>query len=302
MRDLVTAELVRPIAPGEYEGDLYQAMSPFLRFLDSDPEIKQHASMGLGSRRAGRGRAEAGTVFEIHGEKLGRVIGDELVARGLARPAERGRWFEVESRTASAFMAHLAAALGSLPDVDMDPITDDPVHLTPFSERPGGTVQTRLALAGDLRLAVLERVLPGPTDAVSVAELVTFREKHGDTLSSFRRTIESQILDLALVDDSDIRAAKLELFTEQVADDLKGLEAEMRARKWPRLVFGALCGVVSAAIPVAASAATGALPVAAAGVPSLAGAIYSAHAAMGSHKDFLQHPLAYAALARERLA
>jgi hypothetical protein len=300
MRDLVAEGLVRPVVPGDYEFELYDAMTPFFRFIDTDPEILQRAAMGLGSTPAGRGKQEPGTVFEIHGEKLGREIGDQLVARGLARRGEEPAWFEVESRTASAFMAHLTATLGALEDIEMDPITDDMSHLAPFWG--GRDEHPSLSLAGDLRLSVLERVLPGPTESVPVAELVKFRNKHGERLSSFRRTIESEILDLALVDDGDIRAAKLRLFHEQLEDDIKGLEASMRARRWPRLVFGALCGVVSAAIPVAASAVTGALPIAAAGIPSLAAAIYSAREAAGSRKDFLRHPLAYAALARGQLS
>lgn len=68
------------------------------------------------------------------------------------------------------------------------------------------------------------------------------------------------------------------------------------------LVFGTLCGVLSAAIRVGAALATGAIPAAAAGAPGLASAVYSARQAMRGGDDFENAPLAYAALARKRLA
>ena len=48
--------------------------------------------------------------------------------------------------------------------------------------------------------------------------------------------------------------------------------------------------------------ATGAIPAAAAGAPGLASAVYAARQAMRRGEDFENAPLAYAALARKRLA
>jgi hypothetical protein len=131
--------------------------------------------------------------------------------------------------------------------------------------------------------------------------LAEFKEQHGQLLRSFRKRLESQVLDLALVTDESIRNAKLRLFKEELADELQEIEGRMRGRRWPRLVFGTLCGVVGAAIPVGTAAATGAVPLAAAGLPGLAKAAYEAFGAVNSRKDFLREPLAYAALVRERL-
>ena len=302
MRDLVRAELVRPIVPERFDSRLGAAMGPFLNFVDSDAEIAARAKAGFGSGQATRGGSKPGTVMHIHRGKFGIVLGRQLIDRGLARPAGDGRrpreWLEVESRTASAFMAHLAATLGSFEDVDMDPITDSLSSLEPFA--PTAPAEP-LALAAELRMGVLEGVLPGPEEDLSVAALVDFKERHGEHLGRFRRHVENHVLDLATIPDADVREAKRRLFMDELADEIAEIQVRMQP-KWTKLVFGTLCGVLGAAIPVGAALATGALPVAGAALPGLMNAVYSAQAAVRRSGDTGRHPLAYAALARERFA
>jgi Family of unknown function (DUF6236) len=302
MRDLVEADLVRPIVPEEYDSRLGRAMGPFLDFVDSDPEIAARAKAGFGSQPATRGGSEPGTVVRIHQGKFGYVLAGRLQERRLARPAGDGRrrreWLEVESRTASAYMAYLSATLGSLEDVEMDPITDTLASLQPFAPTEAADP---LALAAELRMGVLEAVLPGPADDISVADLVSFKERYGDLLSRFRRHIEERLLDVALVPDAGAREAKLGFLKAELEDELGEIQGKMRPR-WPQLVFGTLCSVVGAAIPVGAALATGALPVAGAALPGLMNAVYTAQAAVRSSGETGRHPLAYAALAREHLA
>lgn len=302
MRDLVEADLVRPIVPEAFDKRLGGAIAPFLDYVDSDPEIAARAKAGFGSRQATRGGSEPGTTIHIHRGKFGIILAGRLRERGLARAAGDGRrrrdWLEVESRTARAYMAYLAATLGSLEDVEMDPITDTLPSLTPFASAEAADP---LALAAELRMGVLEAVLPGPEDDMSVTALVDFKERHGDLLARFRRHIELHLLDLAVIPDAQVREAKRRLLTDELTDELAEVQARMRPQ-WPRLVFGTLCNVLGAAIPVGAALATGALPVAGAALPGLMNAVYSAQAAVRSSGETQRHPLAYAALARERLA
>ena len=299
MRDLVHARLVEPIVPGEFDIELGGAMAPFFSFVDSDPEISARAKAGFGSTTASRGATESGTVMHIHHDKFGFRVEEGLRQRGLARTAGGGgEWLEVESRTAAAFMAFLAAALGRFEQVAMDPITDSLASLSPFAPAP---VADPLALAAELRMGVLEAVLPGPTDEITVHDLVAFKERHGDLLGRFRRHIETQLLDLAVIPNKQLREARLALVRDELADQLDEVQSRMRPR-WPRLVFGTLCSLVGAAIPFGAAVATGALPVAGAALPGLVGAVYSAQEAIRSPTETRRHPLAYAALARERLA
>jgi hypothetical protein len=303
MGDLLRAGLVRPIVPEDYAYPLESAMEPFLAFVDADPEIARRARAGFGSGTASRGAAEPGTLVEIHRGKFGRGVVTGLVDRQLARPPdagdERTEWLEVESRTAAAFMAHLAAALGSLPRVDMDPITDGLAPLVPFASA-AGAAEDPLALAAELRMGVLESVLPGPAEGVPVPDLIRFKERHGELLRGFRRRIEGELIDLALVPDAGARDAKLRLVKEDLEEQVAEIGERMRPN-WPALVFGTLCGLVGSSISAGAALASGAAPAAAAGAASLAGAVYSAYSVTRTTKDFGRDPLAYAALARERL-
>jgi hypothetical protein len=295
MAELARAELVRPIAP---ELHVQAAMlRPFLKFVDGDPQIAARAR-DLGSVPAQRGHVDSGTVMEIHAGKIGAELAEELIARGLARHAPGERWFEVEARTAGAFMAYLAAVIGSLESVQLEPITDKPEHLMPFCPAQADAPQT---LWSALRMHVLEGVLPGPEAGVSVAELASFKESHAELLTRFRLYIESRVLDLASVPEEELRQAKLEVLQGELRLQLDELAARMHERNWPRVVFGTLCPVVGSSITAATVAATGALTAAAAGAATLASAIYSAARAVRSKKDFRREPLAYAALASERL-
>jgi Family of unknown function (DUF6236) len=300
MAELVRAELVRPIVPEQYDRHLHRAVRPFLEFVDSDPLIKERARRGLGSAQAQRGGSAAGTVMKIHGGKLGHDVESALLQRGLARPGTDRSWIEVEARTGSAYMAFLAAGLGSLEEVEMDPITDAVGNLAPFAD--ADSADDPIALSNALAMRVLEGVLPGPGESVPVAELVAFKEAHGPLLAGFRKRLESHLLDIAAVSDPRLRERKLVVLAEELQAELEEVEARMNARSWPRLVFGTLCGVLGAAIPVGAALATGAIPAAAAGAPGLASAVYSARQAMRRGEDLKNAPLAYAALARERLA
>jgi uncharacterized protein DUF6236 len=300
MSELVRAELVRPIVPERYDRHLHRAVRPFLKFVDSDPLIAERASTQLGSAPTPRSGTPAGTVMKIHGGKLGHDVESALLQRGLARRGTDRSWIEVEARTGSAYMAFLAAGLGSLEEVEMDPITDGVGNLAPYADME--SADDTIAVSNALAMRVLEGVLPGPAESVPVGELVDFKEAHGPLLAGFRGRLESQLLDIAEISEERLRERRVLILTEELQAELEEVEARMNARSWPRLVFGTLCGVLGAAIPVGAALATGAIPAAAAGAPGLASAVYSARQAMRRGEDFENAPLAYAALARQHLA
>jgi hypothetical protein len=68
--------------------------------------------------------------------------------------------------------------------------------------------------------------------------------------------------------------------------------------RWPRIIFGTLCGVVAAAVPVAGAVAGGAALAAAGAAPGLASAVYAAFG--DSKEDWRGSSVAYAALAQNR--
>jgi hypothetical protein len=206
MQDLLRAELVTPVAPEEYQDRLWGPMEHFLLFVDNEIETGNLEPGVLGDRFASRGGSKPDTVFEIHGGKLGVLVAQGLEARGLARPADRGPWYEVESRTAAHFMAFLAVALGA--EAGMDSVTDSAGHLAAMSaNRDPSAAPTELL--GELRASVLEALLPAPQQPIPVEELAAFKDDHGDLLIRFRRHLEDGLVDLALIDKEWARVAKL---------------------------------------------------------------------------------------------
>jgi hypothetical protein len=98
------------------------------------------------------------------------------------------------------------------------------------------------------------------------------------------------------------RNRQLSLLKEQLDDELEEVLAQMKARKWPRVVFGTLCRLVSAAIPRAAGVAAGTSLEIIGGASTLAHVVPDAYDQTRSRKRRTAHPLAYAALARDKLS
>ncbi len=297
MQDLLAADLVAPVVPEHHDGPLYRPMECFLQFLDEERSQDGTTEKPLGLHSASRGAADAGTVFQIHRGKLGDLVAEGLLERGLARRVEGADWYEVESRTAAHFMAFLAATLGAR--VAMDPITDSAAHLAAFSAGPGAS-DTPAALLQEMRASVLEEMLPAPAERVRVSDLAEFRERHGDLLSKFRREIENRLVDLALVQEDWARSKKLDLYKEELKEATLEIQARMHERKWRNVVFGTVCGLIAAAIPGARAAITGDLTGVGLQVPAFIAAVYRGIAELRPTRD-LNSPLAYAALAQEHL-
>jgi hypothetical protein len=292
MRELVEAELVAPIEPDRHVGELLGPVEAFFRFVERDREIAARRRRWH-DRPAPRGEAPAGTMSHLHRGKLGHMVADELEARGLARRTDR-EWYAVESRTAAAYMCFLAGALGRLPEVGMDPITDGIDALSPLASNGG----SGLDALRRLRAPVLEELLPAPEGRVDVTELARFKEAHADELRRFRRAVEGALIDVAAIADPDLQAAKAELVRRELADGVEELRARMSERRWPRIVFGTICGVLAATVPGAQALAGGSVVAAGLAVPSAASGLYALLA--GGRRE-PAGPLAYAALAQERL-
>jgi hypothetical protein len=201
----------------------------------------------------------------------------------------------VEERTADLLMTYLACTLGASEYVQMTPITDRAESLavltgsSPASSAPGTDVSR-------LEMAVLEGLLPAPAGGVSPEELARFKDKHGELLRRFRREIETFAME-AMMLEPQLRQRRAELFRDELTDQLEEVSARMKPR-WPRIVFGTLCGVAAAAVPVATAVAGGAALAAAGAAPGLASAVYAAFG--GTKQDWRGSPVAYAALAQNR--
>ncbi len=81
-----------------------------------------------------------------------------------------------------------------------------------------------------------------------------------------------------------LRKRRLELFKEEIADELEDIQAKMAERRWPKIVFGKLVAL-SAVVPGP--------------IPSVLRAVYNAFG--NSEPARIDSPLAYAAFARREL-
>lgn len=290
MHDLVDAGLVKEVVPSEHDSAVPEFRSAFLKLADENSCILEQRGRASGHHNTSR----------IHIEKmLGRYLAGDLVDRGLASPAEYP-WWDVEETTANLFMGYLASVLGKLDSLRMCPITDQPRVLSVFSQTPQHILNKR-SLVEQLRMAILTDILPSPDYAVPVEELLDFKQSHSDLLPRFRRHIETFIMDLSGIADAEERDYRMRVFREQSVEQVDEIVSKMNERRWRRIVFGDICGIVAAAIPGVASAATGNPVLSLAALPGLVHATYSAFQGKSRiQKEILSDPLAYAAYAGRR--
>jgi len=289
MRELVQAELVRQVMPQDHIYSIPRFTESFIELVDRSQVITKHRRIAI----------ENHETFLIHIEKLG-SIADELSYRGLAEPAKYP-WYEVERVTANLFMAYLASVLGKLEHFQMDPITDCAESLSVFSKSPRNILNPT-ALVDQLRMGVIEGILPAPTGGVAVGELATFKSRYVNLLFRLRRRIESSLLEISLISDVEVRNERVRILKREMEEEISELRARMNEREWPRIVFGTFCGLLAAAIPGVRGVVTGDVTSALEALPGLVTAIYSAFSGTTNQRKILDSPLAYAALAQEQIS
>jgi len=276
MRDLVAAGLVRPIAPGRYLRQLDGLSVPFLKFAERwrRPAWNPHRW----------------PQTQIHMEKLDRLL-EPLVEMGIARRAD-GPWFEMPAPLADRFMAYLASALGRVPEIDAAPVTNSAML---------GQSLREVSLAAK-RDALLEVLFPVPhgSEALTLDDIVKFKAKHGALAARFRERLQDECILLADGANNEERQERLDALARKLQGEVDEITEAMRGR-WPRVVLGKVAPVLAPLIPLLdADPATQIATFAGAGLAvGLAG--YQAKQIQAAQDAFAHRPLAYVALARQRI-
>ncbi len=219
MRSLVEEELVFQVIPGQHIYEISNFEGAFQGYLDD-----------LGAE-ADRRRAQfaEGNTFEIHIEKMG-GIGDALVHQKLAKYS-RSSWYEVEADTATDFMSYLAIVLGQLPSVDSSPFTDEVAFLERFAHVGVAEDCVDQQLQA-LRIQVLERVLPVPSDPIEPTAIRAFKNKHAKLLDDFRRRVERELVAAAAINDDTLRQRRLDIFFNESDASIEEIQAAMSGAGW----------------------------------------------------------------------
>lgn len=278
---LIDAGLVSCVHPG-LVFDVPRFDEAFIELIEGDPDMPRNPS----------GRPHK--TFQLHMTKPGNDIYVYLRERGLLQRKGDSSWLDVEERTADLLMTYLACTLGAVDSVQMTPITDRAESLAVLTGDAGRGAAPEVAVS-ELEMVVLEALLPAPAGGVSPEEITRFKDKHGEMLRRFRREIETFATDATLL-APNLRERRAQLFRDELSEQVAEISAQMK-RRWPRIVFGTLCGVLAAATPVATAVAGGAALAAAAGAPGLATAVYAAFG--GEKTDWRGSSVAYAALAQK---
>ena len=275
--ELVHAGLVLPVNPRQHWEELRGLEDEFLQVLDTQ-------------------RIEAPMVAptQIRWDKAVIGLWSELGHRGLVRGDYP--WMEVDGRVGALYMAFLAGRLGRC--LDMEPITDRREYFR--ESTPDGRAHETADLFDRMRGAILRDVLPAPLEPVAPRELAKFKEKYWDLLRSFRRRVESELVDCARERDPELRRRMLERARNDISEGVDEIASRLRARRWHPGV-GLLCVAIAGAPAVTETVITGnPFPATGAAAAPLAEVVRSALS--GGRQSSADTPLAYAALAREAFA
>lgn len=216
-RSLVQECLVKQVIPQDHLNNIPSFKDSFLKYIDS---LKEN----IIERR--RVSFRKGHSSDIHIEKMD-GLEYELRDIGLAQEFYYP-WWSIEVDTGREFMTYLAATLGKLPDLQLDPISDDIEHLQHFlnSSRVDKSAHKKIS---NLRLEILEDIFPSPKEPLKATEISNFKEKHSDKLKAFRIRVEKEIIDIADIESEELRKRRLELFKEESQDAIKEIIDAMKS-------------------------------------------------------------------------
>ncbi len=226
--------------------------------------------------------------FPVHAEKLSSVA-DELVRMNLAVSTDYP-WYEMDRWVADAFMTYLATYIGSLPEVDSAPVTN---NKTCF--RLLGGNRKSVGERTDQRNEILKYIMPFPKDELSLSKILKFKGKHHAELARFRDHIEGLSIDLANLIDRKDRDEKRELTIQELNQEIEYISTHMK-ETWHDIIlldiFPIIIGSGSLMVGIQANE-----PITmGVGVASIPAAISRSIYRRKNRLQFQHNPLAYGAL------
>lgn len=280
MLELVRSELVKPLDPMFSLKQPREFSTTFLNHIQKhESSFRKRAQHNVKSAMINQQKFSG---INIHGEKFDDEIFYSLENLGLAQ-RQYGNWYKVEKSVANLLMKSLAAVLAK--DLKMLPTTDQ-VEVPAFLSQRTEVVKKRNT--------ILEKLIPFPED-VDYNRLREFKDNHRDLLVSFKNRVEIIAL------DSNIKQG-----TEHFDEVLKELHirkeelaAKMNESQVGNIIFGTVCGLISAGQGFASTGNT--LTGLLSAFPGFATATHSALKIEKAENIFDQTGLKYLALMDKRI-
>lgn len=222
MLDLVREGLVEQIIPASHLYRFRGFEENFIRYLESRrPKVRKPSGAPERTR--------------IHIEKLGDLL-LWLEENELAE-IDQYPWCKVDKWVARAFMAYLAASLGSLEEVNAAPVTND------FgTSRLFGALSRQRTIEREF---LLGKLLPAPARRPSLASIIEFKGKYGHLLPPFRQRIELLSGELGAIRDTRQRLARAEVIVRELTDQVREIEEAMKVN-WKDVIFGSFLPLLGA--------------------------------------------------------
>lgn len=272
MREVVRNELIEPMDPMAYLEHPMEISEKICEYLKRNENIIKRRKLSLRKEES-----------RLHIDKFNPEVLEELTRMGLAeRRAEV--WYNVERKTANELMMLLASVVAS--KVDYLPATDEMDYgFSALYIQKGGLELRMRQCRRDL---ILKNLIPYPKQ-VDLTRLRRFKERYFDLLNVFSNKVEQLVFNPNIEHDSRLFELKLE--------DMKNAKDELYARMNENhignIVFGTICGSISAAI--------GFLSDPVGGIPGLLNTIYSSCKIERPENVIDQTGLKYLALVDKRL-
>jgi hypothetical protein len=284
MRELVKAELVEQVIPGQYVYQIPHFGDAFLEYLEKQIQNRRIIKT-----------TRLSNPFLIHIEKMG-GIEEKLVNLHLAEPANYP-WYHVEDWVAEAFMCYLASTLGMMSDINAAPVTFSMKTSQIFQGRRISKYFHNTSEMTRIRHLLLSNLLPSPIEPFDIDKLVDFKLSYGRLMSKLRNTVEGRCAEIANIQNEEARELRINTFLQEIEDDVETISDAMKS-KWKRISFGTLIPILAGGAAIAAGDPLhNSLAFAAAG-GSFVTAIYQAFEGVHQYNQTLNQPLAYIALAR----
>ncbi len=280
MLDLIQANLVNQINPMDFTHDLRDFKDGFLNELLS-PKRRINIK---------RTNFKKGNYSRIHVEKFDNGLMNALQEIGLAKQSQEWAWYDVETNTAFMLMTYLATII-SVRDNRL-PITDNVKEETRFK-----SINKRDTEKLELRNKILQDVLPLPSE-LNIGKLENFKGRYQLELRSFRRKVESLIIELNKYKNSTEDFEDLyKIRIEEIKDRKEFLAGQMKKPSFGKIVYGTICTVSASGIIIANTPEEKLLWL----LPSLVSTAYSVVTSHQQNEILKKEDFRYLALVDEKL-